>query len=83
MGQKRTARLYGHAIDCNREKDIFPLGIGMSAGIYDRALKEVMGAVLAKEETSLILQGICSGDKYIYHALYSHENKKEKSSAPT
>ena len=36
MGQKRTARLYGHAIDCNREKDIFLLGIGMSAGLYDR-----------------------------------------------
>ncbi len=59
-----------YAIDYNASKDCFVTAHQTAAMvIYDRDLK-VKDATLALD-TTLVTQGICADDKYVYHVFYS------------
>ena len=73
----RLQRLDSYAISYNPSRDQFVSGIATAGmGFFDSELN-VVGS--AKElDTTLVTQGICSDDKYIYHIMYSTKTNTEE-----
>ena len=72
---KMVSDAYG--LDYCPEKETFVTAMGScDMGFYDKTLEKRTGSAVT-ENTTLITQGICAEENYIYHVLYSHNNEKE------
>lgn len=73
---RRLQLMDAYAISYNEATDSFVTGVATAGmGFFSKDLK-VTGS--AEEiNSSLITQGICSDDKYVYHILFSYKNEAE------
>lgn len=66
-----------YAIDYNPSKDSFVMGVGQAGmAMFDRELNLYDTAM--PQDTTLVTQGICADDQYVYHVLYSTKSNTEE-----
>lgn len=68
----------GYALDYCVEKETFVMAVDKcDARYFDKELNKMTKYVFT-EYTTLTTQGICSTENYIYHVLFSYQNKEEQ-----
>ena len=66
------------AIDYDASRDCFVTSMGKCDVVYWNEEFKTVGSAKAPVETTLVTQGICADDHYIYHVLYSTKSNEEE-----
>ena len=75
----RMQLLDSYAIEYNVQRDEFVTGLASAGmGIFDRDLKVQRERSSKELDTTLVTQGICADEKYVYHVMYSTKSNTEE-----